>query len=104
FIPIAEETGLVVDLGWAVLDATSQALPELATVFEAGAGRIWVNVAPRQLDEPHFAEDLLTWARDQQVLGRLGIEITESALSRDTIGTEDTLRKITQGGIAIAID
>jgi len=103
FVPIAEETGLIVDLGWVMLESARAALPQMDPVMRAGKGFAWVNVAPRQLDEPGFTKDLLTWARDHDLLGRLGIEITESALSGDA-AADSSLRELAAEGLAIAID
>jgi diguanylate cyclase (GGDEF)-like protein/PAS domain S-box-containing protein len=104
FIPVAEETGLIVDLGWVMLDAAGAALPSLSPTFTPRAGRVWVNVAARQLDEPGFVDDLLRWAEDRAVNGRVGLEITESALTRDLTSAQAALHRLADHGFAIAID
>jgi diguanylate cyclase (GGDEF)-like protein/PAS domain S-box-containing protein len=104
FIPVAEDTGLVVDLGWLMFDHAALAFETLAGGFGPQAGRVWVNVAARQLDEPRFAEHLMSWAEDRGAVGRIGLEITESALTRDGRGAESTIRTLADHGFAIAID
>jgi diguanylate cyclase (GGDEF)-like protein/PAS domain S-box-containing protein len=93
FVPIAEETGLIVPLGrWILHEACAQ----LAAWRElpGGAGlTIGVNVSQRQLVDPEFGEHL------QHVLGEtsldpraLRLEVKENALSREPEAVQRVLR------------
>jgi diguanylate cyclase (GGDEF)-like protein/PAS domain S-box-containing protein len=104
FMPIAEETGLVVELGWHMLDRAADALQELRRPMDHPEACLWINVAARQLDEPGFAGALTTWAADRGVAYDIGLEITESAMARDTDGARSALEELASQGFRIAID
>jgi len=104
FIPLLEETGLIVPVGaWVIATACRQIAAWSG--HAAGPLRIAVNVASRQ-----FASDALE-AVVVTALGETGIapdllemEITESALMADVDHAIDTLRKLKAGGVRISID
>jgi diguanylate cyclase (GGDEF)-like protein/PAS domain S-box-containing protein len=79
FIPVAEETGLIVPLGQYVLtEAARQAAEWRYQYPEALPLGVFVNVSPRQLSEPGFIPFLTQTLREQGLAAsRLGIEITE---------------------------
>jgi diguanylate cyclase (GGDEF)-like protein len=104
FLPVAEESGLMWDIGEFVLrractDAAhwlSQDLP---------LGRVAVNVAPSQLLRPEFPGLVEAVLRDTKLPpGHLEIEITEDALSGDEAGAERAVRDLKALGVLIAID
>ncbi len=103
FIPLLEETGLIVDVGRWVLE---QACRQGATWREAGHPiGMAVNVSARQLD----TDELITDVRDalsQSGLeaSALTLEITETTLMRDVHETAERLAAIKQLGVRIAID
>ncbi|WCO66745.1 bifunctional diguanylate cyclase/phosphodiesterase [Iamia majanohamensis] len=100
FIPVAEDSGLVVDLGaWAV-DA---ALEAIAAGLEGVV--VSVNVSARQLDDPGLvaaAEAAL--ARHDVDPRWLRLEITESALVRDAEHASALLRRLHDLGLRVSID
>ena len=101
FIPIAEESGLIVDIGKFVLD---RACHEAAAWHRMGYGTtIAVNVSARQLEAPDFVEDVrATLGRAQLSPPMLTLEITEYTLLRDsTIGPLHALKDL---GVRIAVD
>jgi EAL domain-containing protein (putative c-di-GMP-specific phosphodiesterase class I) len=95
FVPIAEETGLIVPLGRNVLETACRELAAWREL-ERGAGLVvGVNVSHRQLAEPGFAGDLAA------VLERTGLdpralrlEVKEHALGRDDESTVRTLAHV----------
>ena len=103
FIGVAEETGLVVPLGEAVLE---RALHDAARWRREGHDlSIAVNASARQLVDPTFAERLLT------TIGTCGIEpaavrleVTETALMEDAEALATRLRVVRETGVRIAID
>lgn len=101
FIPIAEETGLIIPIGTWVLQ---QSCRQARAWIDAGADPelfVSVNVSSRQLDGPSLP-DIVRAALDANRLEpqRLKLEITESAVMRDfevTLGLLNRLRAIGAG-------
>jgi diguanylate cyclase (GGDEF)-like protein len=104
FIPIAEESGLIVPLGLKVME---MACADLVTAREAGVRLpyVSVNVSPLQLSDPGLESTLLA------TIGRHGlgprdieIELTESSLM-DLEGADDSIvHRLAKRGFRIAID
>lgn len=104
FLPIAEETGLIVPIGdWVLRTACEQN----AAWNHAGHNglRISVNVASQQFLEEGFAQ-VVRSALDESGLPpvSLELEITESSLLRDVEVTVSTLRSLKDLGVRLAID
>ena len=98
FIPLAEETGLIVPLGrWVLRDAARQA------ATWGGAPYLSVNVAGAQLEQPGFVEEVETALRDAGLAPeRLVLEVTESSLVGDD--SAEVLQALRRLGIRLAID
>lgn len=100
FIPLAEETGLIHEIGLFVVESACAAAARLSDRF-----RICVNVSTIQLSRPDFAERLLeAAARAQLPPGRLEIEIAEKAMLRDDLAAEEEVRKISRAGVSVSLD
>jgi EAL domain-containing protein (putative c-di-GMP-specific phosphodiesterase class I) len=106
FIPLAEETGLVVPIDrWVLSEACRQAADWNARLCPDTPLTINVNLSARHLqqtDLPEFAASAL--ARSGLDARCLIIEITESLLLNDTEATLDRLRRLKALGIRVAID
>lgn len=104
FIPVAEECGEILPIGrWVLAEACRQA----RRWHEAGLafGRIAVNVSPLQLRDPEFAADVLAiCAREGWPTDRLVLEITESALMRESDVLRNAFALFKANGITLAID
>ncbi|HET9187742.1 MAG TPA: bifunctional diguanylate cyclase/phosphodiesterase, partial [Acidothermaceae bacterium] len=104
FIPLAEETGFIVELGRWVLQSACQ---EAATWVGTGnaALSVSVNISARQLDSDSIVSDVRT-ALASSGLGadRLVLEVTESILMVDPERTAQTLSRLRAMGVRIAID
>jgi diguanylate cyclase (GGDEF)-like protein len=103
FIPLAEETGLIVPIGhWVLTEACKQ-----AALWHKGACsvQVAVNVSARQLDHKNLLEDVQGALADSGLEATsLTLEITETALMRDADSTVEQLRKLKALGVRIAID
>jgi diguanylate cyclase (GGDEF)-like protein len=98
FIPLAEETGLIVPLGrWVLREACRTA------VAWAGAPYLSVNVAGMQLEQEGFVDEVATALRDSELASsRLVLEVTESSLVGDA--EAERLQALRKLGIRLAID
>jgi diguanylate cyclase (GGDEF)-like protein len=104
FIPLLEETGLILEVGAWVLEQASADYRSLAVVV-ADCPRIAVNVSPLQLRQKDFAAALATAVG--RVQGRalgLDIEITESVVMENIENNIAKLEAIRDMGVGIAID
>ena len=103
FIPIAEATGLIIDLGRQVLRTACRDTARLR-VADPGL-TVAVNVSARQLTSPLFAGDLAAALRDFALPGSaLVLEITESMLVGDVEASAARLRDLKALGVRLAID
>lgn len=104
FIPLAEETGLIVDLGALVLRA---ACAQGDRWNRAGTPslRVAVNVSPVQLERPDFPDMMAeALARSGLAPGRLVVEITESVLLERLDDAAYALGALKSLGIGISVD
>ncbi len=103
FIPMLEETGLIVEVGrWVLTEACRQVAGWRNAGHPIGVA---VNVSGRQLDSDEFVVDVeraiaLTGIEP----GALTLEITETALMRNPEETAERLQAIKALGVRIAID
>jgi EAL domain-containing protein (putative c-di-GMP-specific phosphodiesterase class I) len=106
FIPLAEECGLIVDLGrWVLRRACLDAQDWATTVPALATGRVNVNVSTRQLVHPHFLDDVRAALTDSGLpVSRLVLEITESALIEDREHTLGVLAVLRGMGLRLALD
>lgn len=104
FIPVAEETGLILPLGEWVL---GEALRQNRHWQEAGypALPISVNLSPRQFRQKGLVETVRCLLEDTGQPPRLlELEITETSLMHDVDEALDTLRELSAMGVRLAID
>jgi EAL domain-containing protein (putative c-di-GMP-specific phosphodiesterase class I) len=106
FIGMAEEMGLIVDIGaWVLEEAAGQVRSWQLAYPEAASLRLAVNVSPRQLREDDFPDRVHKALRASGLPPRsLTLEITESALLTDAAGVARRLAKLRAAGIRISID
>ncbi len=106
FIPIAEETGLIVPLGlWVVRSACTQMMA-WHRIFPAMADfRISVNLSARQLREPNLVQQITEILNQTGLPGQnLVLELTESMLAEDEEGVVALLSELRSHQIEISID
>lgn len=104
FIPLAEETGLIVPIGeWAMRTACIQTKAWL----NAGIPpvRLAVNLSAQQIEQSHFVEKIMQALHETSLdFGLLELEITESMIMQDVENTIVKLRKLSMAGVKISID
>jgi diguanylate cyclase (GGDEF)-like protein len=104
FIPLAEDNGMIVDIGrWVLQEAVAQLAQWLATGVGDGL-TISVNVSARQVREPGFADEVLALLRAEDVPPEaLIIELTEHALI-DLRVAHPVLDQLRAAGVRISLD
>lgn len=103
FIPVAEETGLIVDIGdWVLKAACEQGLQWLLADGEGIP--IAVNVSARQFKDSRLVDRILSILSDSGLPpALLELEITEGAMIHGQ-GTVEAIRKLQKAGIKVALD
>ena len=108
FIPIAEEIGLINDLGWLIL---RQSLNQMQVWYQHFRDRIdcfpWINVniSPIQLKQINFAQDVKQILEDSGLSSNfLKLEITESCLLESADSEASTLKQLQGLEIKLCID
>jgi diguanylate cyclase (GGDEF)-like protein len=106
FIPLAEQTGMIRDLGaWVLRQACRQAKQWQDSFPTDPALKIAVNLSAAELARDELVDDV------RQVLSESGmpascviLEVTESMLMRNTEHTIDMLKKLKETGVRLAVD
>ncbi|GIE99924.1 putative bifunctional diguanylate cyclase/phosphodiesterase [Paractinoplanes rishiriensis] len=105
FIPIAEQTGIILEVGaWVLRTACVQAVTWRDTLGAEAPGRVSVNVSARQLAEPGFADlvaSVLAWTGLDA--HHLVLEVTETAVFGGGQAVR-TVQELHELGIKIALD
>ena len=103
FIPVAERTGLIAEIGeWVVGELASTLANWHRDGFE---GRIAFNISPRQVERPDFFLRLRQMFAEAGVpLSMIELEFTESAAMEVSAGVLDDIAALRADGARIAID
>src|SRR5213078_2977583 len=106
FIPVAEETGLIRQMGcWALAEACRQLAEWRKLGPEYGALTMSVNLSVKQFPQPQFAEKVDALLQELGLPdGSLKLEITESSLITDPVAAVTLLSKLKALGVRLAID
>lgn len=106
FIPVAEETGLICQLGYYVLrEACRQLCAWQAQQLVDYPLTMSVNLSTRQFAQPNLIEQIDEILQETQINPRyLKLEITESALMDNTRTTATALQELRDRGIQVSID
>jgi diguanylate cyclase (GGDEF)-like protein len=104
FIPIAEESGLIVPIGtWVLQEACRQIRQWRNTALHDV--RVSVNISSEQIYTDNLMQTVIdAMAKNQVGAESLELEITESLLMRDIDSTVETLNQFKELGLAISID
>lgn len=104
FIPLAEESGLIVPIGEWVLRAACE---QVKAWQDAGVDvpRLAINLSARQFHQKNFAQTIFRILEQAGVAAHaIELEITEGILIENTDEVRDTLRLLSEGGFEISID
>ena len=105
FIPLAEETGLILPLGQWVLDTACAQLAKWATCTELAQLTVSVNVSARQFHHKEFVSNVLaTLSRTGANPRQLKLELTESLLVEDVEGIISKMTALRAHGVGFSLD
>ncbi|BAU67194.1 response regulator receiver modulated diguanylate cyclase/phosphodiesterase with PAS/PAC sensor [Stanieria sp. NIES-3757] len=106
FIPIAEETGLILDLGWWIFRQACQQMKQWQKQFsQYQSCYVSINLSIKQFSQPNLLGEI------EKILTEVGLakeflklEITESILMSNTQVNEQNLKQLQDLGIRLSID
>ncbi len=106
FVPMAEETGMILPIGrWVLEEACRQAGRWQRQYSEHAAFTMAVNLSARQFQQPDLVEQVASALREADLEpSRLRLEITESILMEDVEATHTQLVALHDLGVKLAID
>jgi diguanylate cyclase (GGDEF)-like protein/PAS domain S-box-containing protein len=105
FIPIAEESGLIIDIGRWVLQAACAQLSEWQQTYGRPDLSVSVNLSPRQLDDTELIPCIQQALADNGLdSSALKVEITETMIVKDLERATSTLESIAALGVGLVID
>lgn len=105
FIPLAEETGLILPLGQWVMETACRQLQQWGTQPRTAHLTIAVNVSALQFHRDSFVSDVLaTLERTKAPASRLKLELTESLLVKDVEGIIAKMMALKAPGVGFSLD
>jgi predicted signal transduction protein with EAL and GGDEF domain/FixJ family two-component response regulator len=100
FIPVAEDTGLIVELGEWVMRTACETMVQLGLEMDLS-----VNISPRQFLEPGFVSQVANVLRDTGFpVSRLELEITEGVVMQGTHQSHRVMEQLKEMGARIVLD
>lgn len=105
FIPLAEETGAIVPIGWWVLREACRQMREWDELYPDGELTVSVNLSSRQFSQPDLHEQLDRILEETRFAPRrLKLEITESAVVQNSSAAAITLAALRERGVQLCLD
>ncbi len=105
FIPIAEESALILDVGRWVLDTACRQLALWAKNDETRSLTLAVNVSAKQFAIPDFVANVAAVLKKHQVdPSRLKLELTESVMLENMASTVEKMHSLKALGVSLAMD
>ena len=104
FVPLAEDSDLIVDIGRWVIQKTCR---NLRSILNKGLhpGAMSINVSTRQLSDPRFVSDVLEPLHRYNLHpGYLVLEVTETTVAQNRDSAIEVLQQLRKEGVRIAID
>lgn len=104
FIPIAEESGLIYELGmW--ISSTAIKQWRLWQTLSPDMEYVSINVSPQQLEKPQFTDDLMAMLQEHGVAPEnIQLEITEGTFLKESLSADSILKNLADIGFRLAID
>jgi len=104
FIPLAEESGLIIEIGKWIFDEVLRDLSAIDLLRLRGT-QISLNISPVQFSHPqHLLGFIKRLQRSNIPCERFCFEITEGLLLEPSKATQDTLKTVKHAGIKLSID
>lgn len=105
FIPLAEETGLIVDIGRMVLEQATKQVADWQKTHASANLSVNVNLSGKQLEHSALLDEVKAALKDSGLNpGSLVLEITETVLLDNTAIVSATLNELKRLGVRLAID
>ena len=105
FVPVAEETGLIVPIGEAVLEEACRQAKEWRERWPSDPLVMCVNLSARQFREPGLTESVARVIEESKLeSSSLFLEVTESTAMRDALATAATLEELQDLGVRTILD
>ncbi len=105
FIPLAEETGLILPIGAWVIEMACKTLRQWAQSPATAHLHLSINISARQFHQPHFVDSLRKILNDHRIEpDRLVMELTETVVLNDLEQTEQRMRVLRELGVGLAMD
>ncbi len=105
FIPLAEETGMIRQIGRWVLQTACRQIKEWAQDPATSELKLAINVSARQFQQDDFVDQVRVALEEADAPGKcMKIEITESLLLDDIEGTIEKMQAIRQLGVGFTLD
>ena len=105
FIPIAEETGLILPIGFWVLHQSCLRLAEWAKMPEFAHLTLAVNISARQFSIPRLVEEVVSLIEEVGVSAdRLKLELTESMLFKNADEVIGKMKSLRSHGVRFSLD
>lgn len=105
FIPLAEETGLILPIGQWVLDTACAQIKAWENDPKMARLQLAVNVSSKQFQQPNFVIQIKTLLQKSGIIpNRLKIELTESLLLDNVESTIDKMIELREFGVCFSMD
>ncbi|CUA85201.1 putative bifunctional diguanylate cyclase/phosphodiesterase [Pseudidiomarina woesei] len=105
FIPLAEDTGLIIPIGRWVIEQACVILKRWQERAETQNLTLAINVSGRQFQQPDFVDNLIRQIQQTGINpNQLKLEITESLLLHDVELVAEKMKLLTEFGVHFAID
>ncbi|MEE2001754.1 EAL domain-containing protein [Alkalimonas sp. MEB108] len=105
FIPLAEESGLIVAIGRWLIEESGKILHRWKHSPQSRDLKLAINISSRQFSDPSFIKDLLNCQmRYQFTASQLHLELTESLLINNAAEVASTMMKLNGRGFTFSLD
>ena len=105
FIPLAEETGLIVELGRVALKTGLQDHIQFTKILEENSTFMSINLSGLQISELGEIERLAAIIKESDLIpAQIKLEVTETLMLEDFLHAKETLQKFKNLGVSIALD